>query len=223
MAPLMRLVLGLGALLVILAATGLALPRQVTVARAVVINAAEPVVFPYLNSPKAFAGWSPWKQRDPDLQMTYSGPDQGKGARVDWTSEKASVGEGSVEISDSQPNRLIELVSSFNGLEGTSSFNVLPSGSGSKVVWSFEYETSTNPIRRWRGLMLDRLVGTEFDAGLAALKERVEAERGTYAPQPAPAPAATPAPDAGAGAAAVPPAPQPLPPVVQEQRRPRRP
>jgi hypothetical protein len=193
------------------------------------------VVFPYLNNLHAFNGWSPWAQRDPNLQVTYSGPDQGKGARIDWTSNERSVGPGSMEIAESQPNRHVDLGASLNGLEGTSYYEVTPSGSGSKVVWGFSYDTGTNPLRRWKGLMLDRFVGTEFQTGLAALKERIESERRPVAPGTAPVPMATsPAPseaEAGAPPAATDAAqtaqPQAAPPPsaapVQEQRRPKRP
>ena len=226
MRPMMRLVLGLAALVLILAGVALALPSQVTVARTVVINAPESVVFPYLNSPRAFSGWSPWAQRDPNLQVTYAGPDQGKGARVEWTSNERSVGQGSMEIADSAPNRRVDLAVNFNDLEGTTFYDLAPAGSGTKVTWGFSYDTGTNPLRRWKGLMLDRFVGTDFQIGLAELKERIEAERRPGAPgtpmapqaSPSPAPAADPsqavqpqaAPSAGA-------------PAIQEQRRPRRP
>jgi hypothetical protein len=118
----------------------------------------------------------------------------------------------------------------MNGLEGTSFYDILPSGSGSKVVWGFDYETSANPIRRWRGLMLDRLVGNEFQTGLAALKDRVETDRrpaaapepgaeGAPAPAPSAAPATTAVPAERGVSTAVPQQPAP----VQEQRRPKRP
>ena len=87
MRPMMRLVLGLGALVVILVGVAFALPSHVTVSRSVVINAPEPVVFPYLNNLHRFNDWSPWAARDPQLQVSYSGPEQGKGAKIEWTSE----------------------------------------------------------------------------------------------------------------------------------------
>ena len=110
MRPIMRLILGLCALAVILAVVALALPGHVTVARSVVINAPEPVIFPYLNNLHRFGDWSPWAARDPQLTVAYSGPEQGKGAKVEWTSNKPSVGAGSVEIVESSPNRHIDLV-----------------------------------------------------------------------------------------------------------------
>jgi hypothetical protein len=226
----MRLVLGLGTLVVMLVAVALWLPSQVTVARTVVVNASEPVVFPYLNSMRAFSAWSPWAKRDPNLQQTLSGPEQGKGARIEWTSNQRSVGQGNMEITESQPNRHLDLAVNFNGLEGTGYYDVVPSGSGSKVIWGFTYDTGSNPFRRWKGLMLDRFVGTEFQNGLAALKEKVESERGFGTPAAAPmAPApvspdgATTAPDAAAQPQPAQPAPPSASTTVQEQRRPRRP
>ena len=126
--------------------------------------------------------------------MTYAGPDQGKGARVEWTSNERSVGQGSMEIADSAPNRRVDLAVNFNDLEGATFYDLAPSGSGTKVSWGFSYDTGTNPLRRWKGLMLDRFVGTDFQIGLADLKERIEAERrsGRSRHPPAMAPQASP-------------------------------
>ena len=151
MRPIMRLILGLCALAVILLGVAFALPGQVTIARSVVINAPESVVFPYLNNVHRFGDWSPWASRDPQLTVSYSGPDQGKGAKVEWTSSKASVGAGRMEITESNPNRHIDLAVDFNGLDGTSFYDVVPSGSGSKVTWGFGYEFGDKPAQALEG------------------------------------------------------------------------
>ena len=186
MRPIMRLILGLCALAVILAGVALALPGHVTVARSMVINAPESIVFPYLNNMRRFGDWSPWASRDPELTVSYSGPDQGKGAKVEWTSSKASVGTGSMEITESNPNRHIDVAVDFNGLDGTSYYDVAPSGSGSKVTWGFSYDSGASPLKRWKGLMLDRYLGAEFRDGLVKLKDKVESERRPMAPPPPP-------------------------------------
>jgi len=186
MRPIMRLILGLCALAVILAGVALALPGHVTVARSVVINAPEVAVFPYLNNLHRFGDWSPWAVRDPQLTVAYSGPEQGKGAKVEWTSSKPSVGTGSMEIIESSPNRHIDLAVNFNGLDGTSYYEVVPSGSGSKVTWGFGYDSGTSPLKRWKGLMLDRYIGAEYRDALAKLKDKIETERKPMAPMPAP-------------------------------------
>jgi hypothetical protein len=182
MRPMMRLVLGVIVLVAILVGVAFALPSQVTVARSVVINAPEAVVFPYLNNLHRFGDWSPWAERDRDLRVSYSGPEEGKGAHTDWTSEKQSIGTGSMEITGSDPNRHVDLVVKFNGMDGTSYYEIGPSGSGSKVSWGFGYDAGTSPFGRWKGLMLDRIVGAEYHDGLTKLKEHIEAERAPTAP-----------------------------------------
>jgi Polyketide cyclase / dehydrase and lipid transport len=182
MSPLMRLVLGIAALLAILAAVSIALPGHVSVSRSVVINAPESAVYPYLNTMRNFSDWAPWRIRDPNLQMTFSGPAQGKGAHVDWVSNVKSIGTGSMEIVDGDPNRNIDLTVNFNGVEGTSAYTLVPSGSGSKLSWSFSYDTGMNPLKRWRGVMLDNLIGPEYSTGLEKLKSHIEEERRPLAP-----------------------------------------
>ena len=191
MRPLVRLVLGLVGLVAILAAVAVGLPAHVTVARTVVINAPESAVFPYVNNLHRFGDWSPWKLRDPQLAITYGGPEEGKGALIQWTSQKPSIGTGNVQISDSNLNRSVELAANFNNLEGTSSFEIAPSGSGSKITWSFGYDTGSSPLKRWKALMLDGFIGSEYRAGLDRLKETVEADR---RPLTSPTPSVTPAP-----------------------------
>ena len=177
MRPLMRLMLGLVGLVAILAAVAVGLPAHVTVARSVVINAPESAVFSYVNNLHRLGDWSPWKLRDPQLTMTYGGPEEGKGAQIQWTSQKPSIGTGSMSISDSNLNRSVELAANFNNVEGTSTFEIAPSGSGSKLTWSFGYDTGSSPLKRWKALMLDSFIGAEYRAGLDKLKEKIEADR----------------------------------------------
>jgi hypothetical protein len=222
MRPMTRLILGTAALAGIFAAVALGLPSHVTVSRAVVINAPESAIFPYLNNLHQFDAWSPWKARDPDLAMSYGGPESGQGARVTWSSRKPSIGTGSMEIGESQPSRRIDLVVNYNGLDGTSSYDVMPSGSGSKVIWTFGYDSGTNPLKRWKALMLDGLVGAEYRNGLDLLREKVEAERRPTMPTmvPTPQPGVTIAPEQPAGTlapgAALPPG-APVPPGTAPQ------
>ena len=182
MRPMTRLVLGLVVLVGILAAVSLGLPSHVTVTRSVVINAPEPVIFPYLNNLHQFSEWSPWQLRDPKLAVSYAGRSSGKGAKVQWSSQVPSIGNGSMEITGSEPSRHIDLAVNFNGLDGTSAYDISPAGSGSKVTWAFGYDSGTSPLKRWKALMLDGFVGAEYRAGLDRLKEKIELERRPTAP-----------------------------------------
>src|SRR5262245_20327786 len=146
MRPIVRLILGLLTLGLILAGVAFALPSQVTVARSIVINAPESATFPYLNNLHKFADWAPWAARDPQLRITYSGPESGKGARAEWASADNSIGTGVMEINESEPNNRVDLVVDLNGLEGTSFYDIAPAGSGAKVTWGFGYNAGTSPI-----------------------------------------------------------------------------
>ncbi|HEX2448056.1 MAG TPA: SRPBCC family protein [Methyloceanibacter sp.] len=205
-----RLVLGLAVLVGILAGVALGLPSHVTVTRSVVINAPEPVIFPYLNNLHEFSEWSPWQLRDPKLAVSYSGPELGKGAKVQWTSQAPSVGTGSMEITESEPSRHIGLAVNFNGLEGTGAYDLSPAGSGSKVTWVFGYESGTSPLKRWKALMLDGFVGAEYRAGLDRLKEKLESERRPTAPTVSETPPGGVSTEAEQPSAALPPGAMPL-------------
>ena len=186
MGPMMRLILGLCTLVLILAAVALGLPAHVTVARSVQINAPEYAVYPYINNLRRFAEWSPWVERDPDMKLTYSGPPEGRGAKVEWVSQKPSIGTGYMQITDAEQSRGLSLAADVNGLQGESNFELAPAGSGSKVTWSFGYETGSSPFKRWKALMLDGFIGAEYRNGLERLKALVEKERRPTAPSPAP-------------------------------------
>ncbi|HEY8277518.1 MAG TPA: SRPBCC family protein [Methyloceanibacter sp.] len=203
MRPIMRFVLGVATLALILVGVAFALPSQVTVARSIIINAPESVIFPYLTNLHKFPDWSPWAVRDPQLRVTYSGPESGKGARTEWESSQKAIGTGLMEITEAEPNRHAELVVNLNGLEGTTYYDIAPAGSGSKVTWGFGYNAGTSPFGRWKGLMLDRLIAGEFQSGLVKLKQRVEADRAPITPPAAPPPpvVTAPAPEAAPGSA----------------------
>lgn len=231
MRPMVRLTLGLVALIAIMAGVAFGLPSHVIVKRDIVINAPESEVFPYLNNLHRFSDWSPWAARDRQMRTTFGGPEEGKGALLSWASQQRSVGSGSMEITASNLNRRIDLNVNLNGLEGTSFYLLEPSGSGSKVIWGFGYETGTGPYKRWKGLMLDRFLGIDYRQGLAKLKDKVETERRPVAPPVVETPAvATPEgaaseqpKDAGASAEAAPaPAEAAPPPKPQPKRSKRR-
>lgn len=210
MRPLTRLFLGVIALAAILAAVSVGLPSHVTVSRSVVINAPESAIFPYLNNLRAFGEWSPWSARDPQLAFSYGGPASGQGAQVAWKSTKPSIGTGSMAISESEPLHHVGLNVNYDGLEGTSSYDIGPAGSGSKVTWSFVYQSGSSPLKRWKALMLDGFVGAEYLTGLKRLKEKIEAERRPTMPTASPPPeGSTQAEQPAAPAAAAPPGAQP--------------
>lgn len=163
------------ALAVIFFAGGFLLPKDVAVARSIEIDAPADEIFPYVNSLKAGADWSPWLSRDPEVQLVYSGPDEGVGAKLDWTSEHPQVGNGSQAISLSEQNSKVVTELDFGDMgNAVAQFNLVESGGKTTVTWDFATDMGSNPMGRWMGLMMDTWVGGDYETGLANLKALVE-------------------------------------------------
>lgn len=163
-------------LCLVLTAVAYLLPRNVSVSRSVNIAAAPEAVFEHVNSMQKFSEWSPWSDRDPDMQVTYSGPDAGVGNKMDWTSDHPNVGNGTQVITASTPGESVETTLDFGPMGTAEAAWVLePKDGGTVMTWRFETDMGMNPISRWMGLMMDSWVGADYERGLQRLKELVEA------------------------------------------------
>jgi len=156
------------------------LPREVAVTRQTVIAAQPEAVFPYVDSLKRMQAWSPWLERDPAASVVFEGPDTGVGARMTWASDNPQVGSGSQEIVESRPNEAVVTRLAFDGMGGAEAALLLaPSGETmSEVTWTLKADMGNSPMGRWMGLMMDRWVGADYEAGLAKLKALVEGGAG---------------------------------------------
>ncbi|RTQ48550.1 hypothetical protein EJV47_16390 [Hymenobacter gummosus] len=164
--------LGLLTLVVVLSLVSQLLPRRVRVERSGVINATPSTVFEQINTLKNWEKWSPWHRLDPQMQLTYSGPAAGVGARYAWTSADSDVGNGSFTITGSVPARRIDAEMNFME-EGTAtcSYQLEPAGHGTRISWVMESDMGYNPLSRYMGLLMDHFVGSDFEKGLRNLQE----------------------------------------------------
>ncbi len=173
---LLKWLLGLVVLAIVaFVAIGLILPREVSVARSIEIDAPASAIFPHVNSPRATEAWSPWLAKDPQTRLTYTGPEAGAGAKMDWASDNPEVGSGTLEITASEPDRRVDVALDFGEFgTATSAYVLAEDGGRTRVTWSFETDMGAGPFGRWLGLMMDDWVGADYDTGLANLKAVVE-------------------------------------------------
>ncbi len=170
-----RLILGLVALVALLAIVGFLLPDDAHVERSTVIEAPACTVFAQLTDFHRFNEWSPWFALDPNAQYTFSGPDSGPGAKMSWTSEDKNVGSGSQEIKSVDPFKEVAIQLDFGDQGDAESFyRLLPEGSGTQITWGFDTSFEGNIIGRYFGLFMDSMVGGTFEEGLAKLKTVAE-------------------------------------------------
>jgi hypothetical protein len=165
----------LGIVVVFLAVAYLFGKSNCHVERSIIVNQKQLVSYNFLNDLQNWNKWSPWYERDPNAKFTFSGPTSGKGASLAWASEKNDVGHGSLTITDSQPDSLILIDLNFmeNGV-AKSGFHLTPEGEGAKIKWTFDVEMGMNPIGRVMGLLMDSMLGKDYEKGLEGIKKNVE-------------------------------------------------
>jgi len=170
-----KILLGLAFLIAMLVIVGFLLPRDVHLERAVTLDAPQSTVFALLNDYSRFNEWSPWAGIDPQAKYSYEGPSQGVGARMAWQSDHSEVGNGSQEITASQPYDRVESSLDF-GPQGTADafFQLSREGDATKVVWGFDGDMGFNPIGRYFGLFMESMLGPSYEKGLASLKQLAE-------------------------------------------------
>ena len=170
-----RLFVFLVVLVLALVGVSYLLPGKAEVSRSIAIDAAPEAIFPYVNSMQETEKWSPWLSRDPETQLSYSGPETGVGNTLNWASDHPQVGTGTQEITESVENQLVRTALDF-GPMGTAQafFELQPAGGATEVTWGFESDLGLNPMTRWMGLMMDSWVGGDYERGLENLKVLVE-------------------------------------------------
>lgn len=175
----------LGALVVVvivLFGAAYTLPREVHVERSIVINRSAATVFPYVNSLQRFNEWSPWRQLDPNVKVTFSGPSEGVGATMAWVGN-SKVGKGKQILTESVPDQKVSSELEF-GEMGPAKASWVLGGEGpvTTVVWTLDVDLGNNPVGRYFGLLMDKGIGPDYERGLVQLKAAVE-----KAPETAPA------------------------------------
>ena len=68
-------------------------------------------VYPLIADPRQWKTWAIWNQRDSAMQIQYSGPESGTGAKWSWQSK--TEGNGIMEFTAATPNEGIKYSLSF--------------------------------------------------------------------------------------------------------------
>jgi hypothetical protein len=174
-----KLLIGLVGLVIVLAVIGLLLPRMSHIERSITINRPAGVVFATVNSFRLFSKWSPWQDLDPNMRQSVSGPAAGVGAKLVWSGND-KVGSGTQIITASTPDKSVESNVDFGGMGAAkSTFTLSAEGASTQVTWSLDSDMGKGPVGHYFGLMMDRMVGKDYEHGLAKLKTLVESMPGT--------------------------------------------
>jgi hypothetical protein len=151
-------------------------PSSLTVHRQTIIDAPPEVVFPLVNDFHQWRAWSPWEGKDPNLQRNFSGPASGNGAVYGWVGNK-KVGEGRMTITESLSPSLIkillEFIKPFPGICNTE-FTFTAAPSGTNVSWTMTGRHNFIQKAFCMFMNMDKLIGGDFEEGLAKMKSAAE-------------------------------------------------
>ena len=147
-------------------------PDTFRVERAATVNAPAEKVFPLISDFRQWMNWSPWEGRDPAMKRSYSGAERGKGAVYAWEGNK-NVGCGCMEILEaSSPSKIVIKLDFLKPFEAhnTAEFTMLPQGGLTSVVWVMHGPAPFMSKVMHVFMNMDRMIGKDFEAGLANLK-----------------------------------------------------
>jgi hypothetical protein len=165
------------AIVLILAATK---PDTFSVRRSTTVRALPEKIFPLINDFHRWGSWSPYEYKDPAMKRSYSGAESGKGAVYAWDGNN-NVGSGRMEILDtSLPSKVVIKLDFFTPFEAhnTAEFTMLPQGDApsgtTNVTWLMHGPAPFMAKIMHVFMNIDRMVGKDFEIGLANLKRLTE-------------------------------------------------
>lgn len=163
--------IGIGSVLFF--AIGVFLPSMARVERSLAIDAHPATVFALLNDFHQMNKWSRWLAKDPNARIDISGPTRGVGATMTWSGN--IIGNGTQVIVRSEPLQSIVTRLSLQDMgDIDTSFWLTETEFGTEVLWRYENDFGRNIFGRYYGLLLDGIVGDDYEQGLASLKTMAE-------------------------------------------------
>lgn len=152
-------------------------PDSFQVTRSTSIAASPETVFALIADFRRWTAWSPWENKDPAMTRTYGATTSGVGAEYSWAGNK-DVGRGRMRITEaSRPSRValaLDFEAPFEA-HNTVEFTLMANGTATDVAWTMRGPTPFMAKIVHVFMNMDRMVGSDFEAGLAKLKAAAEA------------------------------------------------
>ena len=150
---------------------GFFLPKSYSVTRAITINAPDSVIFKNVSDFNNFLKWNPWSKMEPEAVEKISGPVSQPGHLYTWNGEKTGQGQMSIETVELYTLIDFELkfIKPFESVADTK-FSFEPEANGTKVTW-FMQGNNNSTMEKWMSLMMDGMLGKDFESGLQDLKK----------------------------------------------------
>lgn len=150
---------------------GLFLPAKRTVSESVETNRPMSTVNDLLGSFTRFRDWNALVNKDPRVQLTTSGPEQGVGATLAYQSNDGLTGSGTWKLVEDVPGEKIvyAVENDSRGSDKRMTFRFERTGQRNqnvKITQRYTVDYGWDLIGRYAGLYVTRGIGDEIKAGL---------------------------------------------------------
>lgn len=174
MTRIIEFLIALGIVAALFVIIGLCLPGERHITESIETNRKMTIVYDTINSLRRFKDWNPLVLHDKSMDLKLSGPDSGKGARLDYSSRDNTLGQGSWTITDSTQNERVEFAvdDPSSGKDKVVTFTLEPTGKDNrnvKITQDYTVDYGWNLIGRYAGLYVSRHVGDDMKLGLARM------------------------------------------------------
>ena len=152
-------------------------PKVIKVERSISINKSANLVKSKLGDFKYFHDeWSPWSEKDPAMKTTYKGNPGEIGHNYAWQGNK-EVGKGEMEITSITNDSLVNRFTLEGMGDSKTYYLIKDKGAATDVTWGmmFDVDFLQRPIMLF--MNMDKMLGADYEKGLAKLKTRVESIR----------------------------------------------
>lgn len=176
---LIKILIGLAVVLAGFAAFVATRPADFTITRSAAIAAPAPVVFGLVNDFHQWSAWSPWAKLDPAMKETFAGAASGTGAIYSWEGN-SEVGAGRMTIEESRPAEQIRIKLEFLkpfAAVNMADFAFKPESGQTTVTWTMTGKNNFVSKAVCLFMNMDKMVGGQFETGLAKMKSVAEAAR----------------------------------------------
>ena len=166
-----------GALIAALLVNAATRPPNFSVQRSLAVKAPPASIYPFIADLRQWEAWSPFEKLDPGMKRLHSGAAAGGGAIYEWDGN-GRAGAGRMEIIEATPpSRLVIELHFKRPIAGhnIAEFTLDQRGDGTSVTWGMRGPTAFIAKVMSPFFSMDKVIGIEFESGLAALRGLAEA------------------------------------------------
>jgi len=161
-------------LLTIIILASFFLPDFIVVEEKIIISAPSNEIFNHIANLEEFIIWSPWNEKDPYMKNYFEGEPMTVSSNYKWEGNR-KVGKGTMTLTHIEANRKVSMELDF-GFQRTSkiNFNLTQEMEKTEVSWQILTPLGKNPIAKFFGPLMKKVITNDFKKGLYNLKKKIE-------------------------------------------------